>query len=473
MMNRYFPISTISDSEADRILAFSVFAWLVSCAVPPIGLLLQFPVIAYLTWKADIKGIPALLLLSLGRQNLAFFAMEGHMVLRLGFALNPMIIFILGTFLIAVTSIVKGKYDGSARLFAVFWLASIIPASIMSFQAKANGLAGYWSSPILDFFIPSVYFWGLTVSRTYEAGKTYFVKRLVLVLIAIEALQFVRIMKLFTFSVSGLIISFYFYFARANRRFGSGWRFLSGIGIVASLLLMVFGRKMDMLAAGASSVASADEYGSTFSRMGVYAAAIVFIFWFRYRSFMNRFLPILIVAVNLSFVNYVISTQDSANHKDVTFQYETLEERFTAKIFGDRAGVWTMGWDEMKTPPYFIKDLRSFLSFNEKNGWGMKLLPHNQFLTLLGRHGWWLGLTLAVFIIWIWVRAIKAVYYCMDDPLLYMVFIPTGLAIFAVVGTTGQAVVGSALWSNSLTCIIMPAIIYGVWLERRKIGMVR
>ena len=184
-------------------------------------------------------------------------------------------------------------------------------------------------------------------------------------------------------------------------------------------------------------------------------------------------LPVLIVAVNLSFVNYVISTQDSAKRRDVTFQYETLEERFTAKLFGDRASVWTMGWEEMKTPPYFIKDMRAFLMFSEKEGWGMKLLPHNQFLTLLGRHGWWLGLTLAIFIIWVWGRALKALYYCMDDPLLYTVFIPTGLAIFAVVGTTGQAVVGSALWSNSLTCIIMPAIIYGVWQERRKMGLFR
>ena len=267
-----------------------------------------------------------------------------------------------------------------------------------------------------------------------------------------------------------MILSLYFYFSKTVRTFGCRWKSLAAVGVVVSLLLMVFGRKMDLLAQGASSVASADEYGSTFSRMGVYALVFIFIYWFRYRSFINRFLPILIVVVNLSFVYYVISTQDSVNRKDVTFQYETLEERFTAKLFGDRAGVWSMGWEEMKTPPYFIKDMRAFFSIDQKNGDGFKLLPHNQFLTLLGRQGWWLGLTLAFFIIWVWLRALKAIYYCMDDPFLYMVFIPTGLAIYTVVGTTGQAVVGSALWSNSLTCIVMPAIIYGVWMNRRKMG---
>ena len=220
MMNRYFPMSTISDSTADRALLFAVFAWLVSCVIPPIGMLMQLPLIAYFTWKADIKGIPALLLLALGRQNLAFFDMEGQVALRLGFTLNPMIIFILFSFLIAVTNIVKGRYDGASRLFAVFWMLSIIPAAIMSYEARVNGLMGYWASPVLDFFIPSVYFWGLTVSRSYEAGKEYFVKRLVLVLIAVEALQFVRIMKLFTFSVSGLIISFYFFLHCITKYFG-------------------------------------------------------------------------------------------------------------------------------------------------------------------------------------------------------------------------------------------------------------
>ena len=130
--------------------------------------------------------------------------------------------------------------------------------------------------------------------------------------------------------------------------------------------------------------------------------------------------------------------------------------------------MWTMGWEEVVTPPYFIKDLRAFQGYSEKNGVGMKILPHNQFLTLLGREGWWLGLTLSVFIIWVWSRAIKALYYCMDDCLLYTVFVPVGLSIYTVVGITGQAVVTSALWANSLACIVMPAIVYGVWKERRK-----
>ena len=464
----------MTDSEADRVLLFAVFAWIASILVPASGILLQFPVIVYLVWKAEIKGIPALLVLMLGRGNISFFDMAGQVALRLGITISPIFVFVAVAFLLTLNNLIKRDYDGGGMAFALLWLPSIIPASIMSYEAKMNGLTGYWSAPILDFLIPSVYFWGLTVARSYEYGKDYFAKRLLLVLIAIEALMFARVVTLFTFSISGLIVSLYFYFTRDGRRRGSGaWQSFALVGIGVSLLLLVFGRKMDLLAQGASSLARADEYGSSFSRMAVYAVVIMFIFWFKRQYYLNRLLPILIVVVNLSFVSYVINTQgNESTRRDVTFQYETLDERFNAKLFGDRAGVWTMGWEEVKTPPYFIKDLRSFLVLTDK-GYSFRLLPHNQFLTLLGRHGWWLGLTLALFIIWVWLRAMKAIYYCRNEPLLYTVFIPTGLAIYAVVGTTGQSVVGFGLWANSLTCIIMPAIIYGVWQERRKMGMFR
>lgn len=475
MRNGYFPVSTISDSTADKFLWFSLAAWIISSFVPAVGMLLQFPVIAYLTWKADIKGIPALLMLMLGRNNIRYFDMGGQVALRLGITISPAVMFLFVAFLVAVKVLMARRCDGGSIAFFIIWMFAGIPATIMSYEAKINGLSGYWSAPIIDFLVPSVYFWGLMVSRSYEAGKDYFVTRLLMVLVAIEALQMVRIVTIFTFIASGLIVSIFFYFARDSRRVGNGWKTFAFIGIVVSLLLMVFGRKMDLVQSqGASELASADEYGSTFSRMAVYALVFLFVFWFKHRSSLNRLLPILIVVANLSFVSFAINTQQNANTKrDVSFQYETMEERFNAKLFGDRAGVWTMGWEEVKTPPYFIKDMRSFLSFSKKEGYGMKLLPHNQFLTLLGRHGWWLGLTLALFIIWVWMRAMKAIYYCMDDPLLYTVFVPTGLAIYAVVGTTGQAVVGSSLWANSLACIIMPAIIYGVWQDRRKVGMFR
>ncbi|MBQ7178920.1 MAG: hypothetical protein IJS08_16000 [Victivallales bacterium] len=465
----------LSDSSADKLLVYSLVAWAISSVVPAIGMLMQFPVIAYLTWKADIKGIPALLLLMLGRSNIRYFAVGGQVVLRLGITISPVTFFTIVAFFVVIKNVILRKYDGGSLAFIFVWALSGIPAWIMSYDAKAWGLSGYWANPILDFLIPSVYFWGLAVASSYEFGKEYFAKRLALVLIMIETLQCVRIVNVFTFSVSGLIISLGCYFMRKRQRFGNAWKFLSCAGVIISLLLLTFGRRIGLEAEGGSiSVASADEYGSTFSRMGVYALVIIFLFWFRHHFFLNRYLPILMVVANLAFVNYAVNTQtNEGTRRDVTFQYETLKERINAKLFGDRASVWAMGWEEMRTPPYFIKDLRAFLSFDEKTGYRFRVLPHNQFLTLLGRHGWWLGLTLAIFIIWIWIRAMKAVYYCMDDPFLYTVFVPTGLAVYAVVGTTGQSVVSSALWSNSLACIIMPAIVYGVWRGQRKIGVVK
>lgn len=461
---------SMPDAIADRLLLYAFFAWAVACVIPPIGILLQFVAIAYIAWKADIKGIPALMILVLGKTHLVSATLSGEMALKLGITISPAISFVLFSFFKMVKDLFDKRYDVRSMMFMFFWFLSLFPAATMAFEAKMNNLTGIWSSPIMEFLVPTVYFWGLSVAKSYEMGKMYFLKRLLVVFAIVELLMLVRIVNVFTFLDKPLMLSILFLFMKSKNHVSTGWKAFAFLGVFVALLDMLFGRRLQLIALG-TDVAGADEYGSTFSRMGVFALTGIFIFWFSHRSQLNRLIPIILIVVNVLFVSYAINTQaDESKRVAVTFQYETMEERFTAKLFGDRAAVWTMGWEEVKTPPYFIKDLRQFLVFDQKKGLSGKLLPHNQFLTLLGRHGWWLGLTLSIFIIWVWMRALKALESCYDDPVLYTVFVPAGLSIFFVVGITGQSVVGSNPWSNSIACLILPAIIYGVWQERRKMG---
>ena len=131
-----------------------------------------------------------------------------------------------------------------------------------------------------------------------------------------------------------------------------------------------------------------------------------------------------------------------------------------------------MGWEEIKTPPYIFKDMRQAYEYKPNGMAGAKLLPHNQFITLLARDGLWLGGVLSFFIIWVWTRAFKAMTFCRDDLLICMVFIPVGVAIYFILGITGQCVVTAELWANSLVCLIFPAIVYGHWLQRQRQSMV-
>jgi hypothetical protein len=49
------------------------------------------------------------------------------------------------------------------------------------------------------------------------------------------------------------------------------------------------------------------------------------------------------------------------------------------------------------------------------------------------------------------------------------VYLPVGLAIFAVIGVSGQSVVSGDPWANALVCVILPGVAYGDMLIRRNL----
>ena len=242
----------------------------------------------------------------------------------------------------------------------------------------------------------------------------------------------------------------------------------------ATIADFLLGRRMHLAAAaeGGMDISEVDlgHVGSTFTRMTIFAMAFMMSWMFRrgiLRNFM-RIIPMAMFVVNILFVTLVVTTQSGNQAKDVTMNYSNLEERFTYKLFGDRATVWTMGWEEVKAAPYVFKDLREFIVFDPKRGATMKLLPHNQFLTLLGREGFWLGLTLSLFIVWIQVRAFRCFAQMEGDKLFASVFLPVSSSVFFAVGITGQTVLSSNMWGDGLATIVMPGIVYGKWLCMKR-----
>lgn len=459
------------ERQADLLLWAAFGAWLLNCIQPALGMLVQFALIIYCVIRCDVKVIPALLLLVLTRGNLTLFR-SSYMALRLGFTISPGAMFAIAVFFFSIFHMLTLRYDARTMFGGIVWLVSLIPASLMSFPARSQGLVGVWSYPIMDALIPGIYFWSVSAGKTYAEGCDYLFKRLTLILALVSVLSVIRVIFVFSFFEYAFPICVCFY--AFGHRMSGWWKFWAVVGVCAALFSLVFGRAI-ALQQSEGFVVEADKYGSTFTRMGVVAASILFSYVLGKRMLAKgllRVLPIAIVATNLLFVSFVLTTQSGNEAKEVNWQAEEFDERVTAKVFGDRAGVWKIGWEEVQTPPYFIKDLRSFYVFDPVKGYGLKLLPHNQFLTLLGREGFWLGLTLSLWIIAVWCRALTV---CHDlpkaDPM-RSVYLPVGLAVFAVVGVSGQSVVAGDPWACALVAIILPGVVYGhgrVWRKRKNV----
>lgn len=469
-MNRF-----MTDREADKFLWYAFFSWLLSCVHPLIGLLFQFPAIIYLARKCDVKALPALMILMLGKQNLSVLGLSGTMAIRAGITWTSASCFLMSAFFIAVINLFRNKYDQGSMMIGFLWLLSFIPAVVISFQAKVYALAGFWSGPLMDWFIPSLYFWGLLVGKSYGVGRDYLVRRLLLVFLVMIFLYALRLGYVFSFTINAIMIVYAYFAHSQNVCRVKNMKSLVFLGVIFAIFQLAFGRRLaleSVAEAGGRELAESDKVGSTFSSMGVVLVAFCLSFAFRKgigRS-IYRLLPILMLVINVGLVSYVITTQAGNNAEEVTYQYQTWEERFKWKLFGDRGTVWAMGWEDVKKSPMVFRDLRQFWVFDPSTGkMKMKLLPHHQFLKILGYDGLWLGGFISLFFIWIWVRAMGAMSRIRDDLFLSVVLLPVGLSVYFIIGMTGQSACTADLWGNALVCIVAPAIAYGHWREQTRL----
>lgn len=458
---------TMTDGKADFWLFFAFVAWGAVCILPVLGLPLQFVSILYLVWRCDLKTLPALMVFMFGRGNL--FLYEGVTVIRLGVTLAPTSVFVFAAFFFTLKEVLSRRYDQGAMRFLLVWFLAIVPAFVMSLTARQNGLVGLWSRPLMLFLVPSVYYWALSLGRNYRESSVYFTTRFILLCFSLCSLQLLKIVQVNSF-VLPIVPCMLFFVVYGWKGVSRGWKVLAIFGIIASLAYLLFGRAVRLDAAG-KGVGEADKYGSTFTTMAILVGTL-FLAWCLRRPHgkILVWIPLLMVGINIGFVSYVLSIQQGTQYVEATWQpsFESLGERVKYKLWGDRAAVWQMGWEEVQTPPYFFRDLRQHRVFNRFGESQMKLLPHNQFLTLLAREGLWLGTVLCVFIVWVWVRAMQAMAQGIPDRLMSLCMVPLGLAIFFFVGVTGQSVVSYDLWWDAVATLVFPGLVYGSERERQR-----
>ena len=222
------------------------------------------------------------------------------------------------------------------------------------------------------------------------------------------------------------------------------------------------------------------ELGSSFTQVAVCAFAVCLAIGIKWKIIGNgivRIMPYILITMTTVMLFYAVSTQEKFGLVDQ--EYDTMEGRLNAKLFNDRGTVWKEGIQEAKTSPYFIKDLRVFIDMNAVvgrdeqgryiRGYGLKLLPHNQVLYLLGRDGWWLGLVLCIFMWWMHIRAVNKATKFGDDPVFMIYFIPVSMGLFHILGLTGQSTCSASFQTHGFESTIVCGIIYGAITERERL----
>lgn len=461
----------------ERTASAFFFVSLAILALNCVSQILAFPfqcaLIIYAVVKCDIKLFPGMFLLMLDKSD--FPPLQAQVIkFNLGFSVSPTNVFLITVFFFSLISVVRRVYDGRTLAWFLPWLTCIVPALAMALPARSQGLASVWQTPIIQFMTPAVYFWGICVGRTWEHGKRFFVDKMVLVLAVLNILELFSVFHIFTFAehvtmlalLAGCLIL----------RSGLGTKVLALIGGLFAVANVLLGRYMNMLED--KGYATSAEMGSTFTRVMVVVLGVMMIrlFWRKQvQRTIIRLIPYIALVGCLCVFVYAVGRARSMNMSDaVENKYQTWLERFEFKLVGDRGSLWSTSLDYVFEKPLFFRDLMNqmVLTPNPQVGQmelGMRVLPHNQVLTLLVRDGWWLGLVMVFFLWWSHIRTFNAASDMVDDKALLCTLLAPYGAIFIAVGLTGQSVLFYIFCGNGMVTLAYPGIIYGA-LSWRKSG---
>ena len=473
----------VTEAQADKMILFALACLPVSCVYGPLGTIIQSMLVIYMVWKCDVKLIPAMIIASYSGLNVRMFSSR-FVFLKIGITVSTPQMCLFAMFFFVLVSLMRRRYDNPTAGFSVLWLPIFVPALIMSISAIMGGMRGHWTWPIFDALVPAGYLWAIVAGRTWEQGKVYFLKRMLVLFSIVAILRTLRILNVWNFALTPAVICLCFISMRV--KLGLGYTMLAGIGSLAGLFNLVFANYMAVEAdRGGAGTA---ELGSTFTNVGVCFFAVG-LSWAIANKIIQRsiirVLPYVMIVITTVILFYAIGVHEKSGLFEQN--YATILERLQMKLFNDRGTVWSEGLKEVKTPPYFIKDIRVFIIYdavigkddNGKfiRGYGLKLLPHNQVLTLLGRDGWWLGGVLCIFMWWMHIRTVNKATLFSDDPIFMLYIIPVSMALFHVLGLTGQSTCAANLVNHAFEATIACGIVYGAVSarerERRKYRRIR
>lgn len=465
----------ITDREADRFIHIALFCWLLSCIYGPLGVVAQTFLIIRLVWLCDVKVIPALLICHFTGGSIKFLAKHA-VLLKIGITLSPAQMCLFAMFAYSLAALMRRRYDNSTLGFIFLWLPAFAPAMIMSFSAYFNNMRSTWTWPIFDVLVPAGYLWAVLAGRTWESGKVYFLKRMLVLFSMVSILRTLKIMLTWNFALTPAVICLFF--ISMQLKLGFRYTMLAAVGSFAGLVNLLFARYFAIEAE--AGYAGTAEIGSSFTQVAVCAFAVCLAYAIKCKLIgkgIVRILPYVLIAMTTAMLFYAVSTQEKFGLVDQ--EYDTVEGRLNAKLFNDRGTVWKQGLEEVKASPYFIKDLREFIDMNAVvgrdeqgrflRGYGLKLLPHNQVLYLLGRDGWWLGLVLCLFMWWMHIRTVNKATKFGDDPVFMIYFIPVSMGLFHILGLTGQSTCSASLQTHGFESTIVCGVIYGAVAERERL----
>lgn len=465
----------VTEAQADSMIKLALGCWILSCIYGPLGIIAQTFLIIRLIWMCDVKVIPALIIAHYTGANISFLRSQ-VVLLRLGILVSPATVCIFAMFGFVLMAIFRGRYDNKTLGFITIWIPAIFPAFYMSLTAYFNNMRSIWTWPIFDVLVPSGCLWAVLAGRTWEAGKRYFLTRMLVLFSLLAIFRALTIFRGGAFSLTPAVICLLL--ISLKLQLGLRYTLLASLGAAGGLFTLIFSNYFAVEAE--TGYAGTAELGSSFTNVGVCVFAVGLAVAIKNRIIPKvavRVLPYVMIVLTTSVLLYAVSTRQ--NFGLVSQDYQTIQERWNAKLFNDRGTVWGEGLEEAKTPPYFIKDLRAFIDFNAVigkdeegryiTGYGLKLLPHNQVLTLLGRDGWWLGGVLCLFMWWMHIRAVKAALYCSEDPVFMIYFLPVSMALFHILGLTGQSTCSAAIQNHGFESTIVCGILYGAASERARL----
>ena len=462
---------TKEERTADSFLLMAVAALLLSFVSFVVAFPLQVILVMIAATKARLNLIPAIFVLLLDSSN---FHRGALMKFRLGIALSVQNIFLITIFFYSFAAAARRRLDSGTVNSFLPWLSTLVPALWMGLEARSEGLTVNWQQPFVLFLAPALYYWGVAMARTWDEDRDYFFSRMIVLMTVLNVLEFVGMFYIFTFSehitIICLFIGSWFIGIRGPSRI------VGMVGAAFGGLNVLLGRYFQMM--NKTGFASSVDLGSTFTRVMVVAIGVALAFYFikRGRGGTIKTIPYFaLIACTIIFSYSVMRAKAHASDIEGS-DIRSWAERFEYKLIGDRGALWAESIEEAFRKPLFFKRLGDQIVYVKNPQTGtikqdIKLLPHNQVLTLLITAGWWQGLFCILFLWWTHTRAFKAASNMVQDRALLCGLLAPSAAVFIAVGLTGQAVFTGLLCGNGLVTMVYPGVIYGVWRNRRRLGV--
>lgn len=460
----------ISDAQADAILFYATGLLLLNFVNQAAAFPFQVAIMIYVIWKCDLKLLPALIVSTLDKFAFPIFGRGGYFRLSLGFGFTLYTTCGLIFFVCVMIWLLRGKYRGKLTFVIFLWLTAVVPAFVISFQARHDGVT-FWQAPLGEFLAPAIYFWAVLAGRTWTYARDYLCKRLVVIFLLFNLGSLLRVFYVFTFAEN--VVSICLFIAFMRYPVSSLYKGIAFVGAALGIVNVLFSRYISMVTE--TGYADSSDVGSTFTSVMVVVFGIGFALTFG--KLIKRGTMRLVPWVTLVFCAcvfcYAVGRARSKTGKILQgVDIRSIYDRFDYKLVSDRGQLWSNSLEDVFKPPLVFRKMQDRVSMvRGVDGVvkeGMMCLPHNQILTLLIVDGFWLGGVLILFLWFSHVNMFKSGEELVRDKLCMSLLMPASAAIFIAVGLTGQSLTDLSVKGNAIAVLIFSGVVYGARISARE-----